>query len=41
MDDEGDVVTWSDRQHLTFDPHLQPPGGQQGAAVLLGALLLV
>lgn len=41
MDDERDVITGRHGQHLPFDADLQAFRGQQGAVVLLGALLFV
>lgn len=41
MDDECDVITRRHSQQLPLDADLQPFRGQQGAVVLLGALLFV
>ena len=39
MDDEGDVITRRHGQHLSLDAELQLSRWQQGAGVLLSALL--
>ena len=41
MDDEGDVITGRHGQHLSLDAELQLSRWQQGAGVLLSALLFI